>query len=1193
MLQTILNKDVSMLKPIPVKSHYAQFDTFEVLDIGVQTNERTAETIDFEATGADDAGKTPASTGQRKPGQLKMLDELFGPFKIGSYTVTRRALDAMGATIDGQPLTGHNTQFRRPSRSFVNALQLSYAAIEQRMKVSTFGDDYLLPSFLFELASLRPSTALPVISEDIGTSVEDGGYAKKMARLLKSAQTLDLHLVYSSKRSNPDWLIIKNHSMIGASVGIQAFGIFMGIRGIYDAVKNNDQDEIIFNGIGIGTEVASIITDVAVTKVGQRMIEAGSGALSDFTKTRAGIRLGRSGGLIGGALTLPFDIYSAVREFNAASNKTGKEAMDHYVSGGLNIASAAMTVILGSAAMAGFSFAGPVGLAAGALMAIGSQVYGAVRMVDEIDDYIELTVEERWRTGWFSFLPLKDIDQDIKNRYELAKAKIETAKRMQASASQILNETQKDTIEAVVHGRYEDRLTKRRKRVKHWWGVETMPIDYVPEVVGLDDTIDARDGVTAQTPGAVLGTPGKTKGILWLIGSGKDTITGVAEKPNAFYYTEGIKDLTGGDKDDRFTAQDAADDLARYIESSEFSRLDGGAGSDTLILDGNQSHPITGRGYAIDLAAGTLRIYTPNPDASVVDGETYSLKTLLESVENVQTLQNGRSIVTGTAAPNVISSRGADTINAGAGNDSIYMYKANATAFGESGVDFYHVELAEGSVLISEDGVDESKISLGWRMDQIEKWEVDRCRLSIEVSFDFHYGRRSKIVIDNVYKKTDGRRVLHNDKLIIITRDGYHLKPDLPKTIEHDHPVKIHTEKTKGGRPEPTTFVHATVCNVPTRQNTHYYVQRYNLHTQFITGSSADSNYGTRIFLDYDYAEMTSAHVAFATTPAILMNEAADKDKVNVSCDFLFYFGKSLLQIAGVGQYSETTLDAALKNLAASVSTHGYQLVFRDGKSHTLILEKEYAVPPAHYKHSVVANTLTSHDLRFPLRTHDKAVFELPVSLTEKLDHVSSCVRFLPLTEQTAIENFAGAGATYTMHLRENRVIRISTPGGLATAKVRLNNSSTWQIDATQIKDFKIVLSGNQLYIGTVTLHLPQYGPDDLIDQIFVIGPKGVIHTVDLTFDRIYIDSLDARYFEPPTMEDLPEEFSALAQRELYVRNIALSDGTRGRLKYNLANRKWILDSNKSRQITYSQLEIFNRCNHKSKRVPPLSLPDN
>ena len=1169
-----------MSKATTVKNTYAQNDTVEVLDIGMHTNERTADTIDFEATGTDVTENTSASTGQRKPGQLKVLDDLFGPFKIGSYTVTRRALDALGATIDGQPLTGHNTQFRQPSRSFVNALQLSYPAIEKRMKISTFGDDYLLPSFLFELANLRPATAPPVIREDVA-AVDDSGYAKKMARLLSSAQNLDLHLSYSAKRKNPSWLIIRNHSMIGASVGIQAFGIFMGIRGIHDAVKRNDKDEIIFNSIGIGTEVVSIITDVAVTKAGQLMIEAGNGALKDFIKTRVGIRLGRSGGLVGGIFTLPFDIYSAVREFNAASNKTGKEALDHYVSGGLNIASAAMTVILGSAAMAGFSFAGPVGLAAGALMAIGSQVYGAVRMVDEIDDYIELTVEERWRTGWFSFVPLMDIDQDIKNRYELAKAKIETTKRMQATAKQILDETQRDSIEAVVYGSYEDRLKKRRERVKHWWGVETMPIVYVPEVVGLDDNIDARDGVTAATPGAVLGTPGETKGILWLLGSGKDTITGVAQKPNAFYYAEGIKNLAGGDKDDRFIAQNAADDLARHVESSEFSRFKGGAGSDTLIMDGIQSHPITGRGYDINLQAGTLQTYKPNPDASVVDGETYSFKALLESIENVQTLQDGRSVVTGTPAPNVITSRGADTINAGDGNDSIYLYKENATAFGESGVDFYHVGLAEGSVLISEDGLDESRISLGWRMDQIEKWEVDRCRLFIEVSFDFHYGRRSKIIIDNIYKTTDGRRVLHNDKLTIITRDGYHLKPDLPESIEHDNPVMIYAEETKQGRPEKTTIVHSAVCNVPTRQNTHYYVQRYNLHTQFITDSSPNSTFGTRIFLDYDYAEMTSAHVAFATSPAILQNAAADKDKVNVSCDFLFYFGKSLLQIAGVGQYAETTLDVALKNLAAGVSTHGYMLVFRDGISHTLILEEEYALPPANYKHSVVTSTLTSHNLRFPLRTNPNAVFEIPETSAQELDY-GSCIRFLDITEQTAIENIAGAGATYMIHLVENRVVRISTPGGLATAKTRLDNSSTWEIDATQIKDFKIVLTGSQLYVGTVTLHLPQYGPEDLIDQIFVIGPKGVVHTVDLTFDRVYIDSLDARYFEPPSMEDLPEEFTELAQRELYVRHVAMSDGTRGRLKYNLANRKWILDSNKSREITYSQLEVSTLCNHQT-----------
>ena len=126
--------EVPMSEPKSVKNTYAQYDTIKALDDGMPAVERTAETIDFEATSVDESDKTSASTGKRKPGQLWVLDDLFGPLRIGPYTVTRRALDALGATIDGQPLTGHNTHFRTPSRSFINALQLSYPAIEKRMK---------------------------------------------------------------------------------------------------------------------------------------------------------------------------------------------------------------------------------------------------------------------------------------------------------------------------------------------------------------------------------------------------------------------------------------------------------------------------------------------------------------------------------------------------------------------------------------------------------------------------------------------------------------------------------------------------------------------------------------------------------------------------------------------------------------------------------------------------------------------------------------------------------------------------------------------------------------------------------------------------------------------------------------------------------------------------------------------------
>ena len=101
---------------------------------------------------------------------------------------------------------------------------------------------------------------------------------------------------------------------------------------------------------------------------------------------------------------MPFDINDAVTSFNAAAVTSGKEAQDHYVSGGLSVAGAAISLALGMAAVAGFgSVAGPLGLAAAGLLIATSLIYQAARVVDDIDDYIELTFHERLRSGWFAF----------------------------------------------------------------------------------------------------------------------------------------------------------------------------------------------------------------------------------------------------------------------------------------------------------------------------------------------------------------------------------------------------------------------------------------------------------------------------------------------------------------------------------------------------------------------------------------------------------------------------------------------------------------------------------------------------------------------------------------------------------------------------------------------------------------------
>ncbi|MCR8932179.1 hypothetical protein [Pseudomonas sp. S11A4] len=181
---------------------------------------------------------------------------------------------------------------------------------------------------------------------------------------------------------------------------------------------------------------------------------------------------------------MPFDIYTAVRSLNAASHATGKEAIDHYVSAGLSITSAAMTVILGTAAMAGLPFVGPAGLLAGACLAIGSQVYGAVRVVEDIDEYIELTLGERWRSGFFTFC-MMDVEQGVKDRYNQAKTLIQHSQQLKHKARRLLDADLKDTTEAVVNGAFAVDLVATRVRRRNWWTkVDSWEMENVPVVRG-------------------------------------------------------------------------------------------------------------------------------------------------------------------------------------------------------------------------------------------------------------------------------------------------------------------------------------------------------------------------------------------------------------------------------------------------------------------------------------------------------------------------------------------------------------------------------------------------------------------------------------------------------------------------------------------------------------------------------------
>lgn len=1147
-----------------------------ITDIGLHANARTTETLDFKAA---DRSQLSSELKQRQA-QLEVVDKLHGPFHIGSVAVTRSALNALGATTDGQPLNGDNTFFRIPNRFFLNSLQFNASDIETRLELTGDANDYRLPTLLFELASQRSRSAQSLLRENPGTQAEPSRYRNTLERLLNVARNLDAQVLVQRSSS---WINqAKSQALIPTGLGLQAFGIYSGLRGLQDAIRDKDAYQTLFNGASVAAEVTSIGVEALVTRQATHMIKAGQRSLGDFAKTTFAIRLARGSGLIASVLTLPFDIIAAVDSFKAAAGSTGREATDHYVNAALNVTSAAMAVTLGVAALAGFTSAGPAGLAAGLILVVGSQIWGAIRQVDEIDDYIQLTVHERLRTGWFAFWTISP-DDGIQDRYTLAKATTEHTKRLQANALNLLRGPLKDSTEAIVNGTFTVELERVTYNTRSWWTGERYQATAVrPRIKDSDDWIDARSGVTPETPGAVIGTAADHKDIHWAIGGGNDTVLGVENKPNVFHYGAGVKALTGGVKDDVFIFE-GAPEIVAGTPAPRPNRLMGGAGNDTLVLAGGASDSQEPRlGYRVDLAAGRVSVITQAPHGAA--NGTYR-PTVLESIEHVELREGGTSVIKGAAGPNIIKSRGNDSIEAGAGDDRIFILSGNnRNADGGPGDDVYAVAHKPGHVSISEDGVGNSVIALDWRADLIESWAIEAGNLVLVSRFDSNDWDVRKVTVNNVYRDTAYPRSLQNNKLTFITKDGFHWVPDLPDSIEHGNWLAIEAVMVQQGTPRnPAILNDRSEQSIAHDKDTSYYVSR--LIELTTLNIKQKSDYTTTLHLDYVHSELTRIEAHY--NAHVIREDESDTVKYG-ECGLTLYFGNRRVIVDNLVSSDEryTARKNATGRRAFSVlgSNHTVILIMNDGTScrlavptpdYGLLLDKKFIdKDPVQWK----------TQLLLPLTpTKKKYAYLQPLdNKPHDMGNRATCALLTSSAVQTGVEVLIGQGSTYLVHLGPDMTLRLSTPGALASAKPRIPQASRWEFDATLLGQVEIKLASNLLRIGRTVIHLPAYEVDDLVDQIRVITAQGVVHAVDSLFERVYVEGLDARYFAPVLDPDvaLPLELAKLSSEQLKVFNIAVRDGSPGTLSYHLKTRKWTLDTDKSRVITTRDLKKTSLCDH-------------
>ncbi len=157
--------------------------------------------------------------------------------------------------------------------------------------------------------------------------------------------------------------------------------------------------EMTFNGV---SEIIEIAIAKGLLRYRHNPLEYAS-----KISTRVGIALN--------ILSVGFDIYHAYDNFSRISGETDeKRKIDYIVDGSFAIVSGLVTVGISIAMLAGSAIAGPIGIAAGVLIALATSIYNAVRLIEEAKKQVKFTPIEEFNNGFHAFL-MGDIMADKKN----------------------------------------------------------------------------------------------------------------------------------------------------------------------------------------------------------------------------------------------------------------------------------------------------------------------------------------------------------------------------------------------------------------------------------------------------------------------------------------------------------------------------------------------------------------------------------------------------------------------------------------------------------------------------------------------------------------------------------------------------------------------------------------------------------
>lgn len=701
---------------------------------------------------------------------LTRQDDQSGTLRFGDVRVSRAELYDMGVLLDGKSIGPEGIRVQPSRGELANRLQFDSQIFADLLRTHHHSSQSSLRqhAVLFAISQHRTSTRPLMVNRSGNIGKLFSLINLKLAKLNGLAQRGRARL-----QQNLVTLILPGKKAVRhTGVGLQIFGIYNSVRGIHQGIAEGKPDELAVSLGAFSAEGISFAAERWLPAFGKYLQKGQVQVFNAFAQTPVGIKLGgsprisnnigRSAGALGVLISLPFDIYSASTSFTAASKSRGHAAQDHYVHGGLAVAGASSSLALAGAAYAGVAAAGPIGIALGALLALGSGLYSGVRYVEDLANQIELTRWDRFVTG-ISAVFGGSGPQYIQDRLAVHQARQRYRRKKTAELQQFMAKT--PCFQFALFG--QAAITPQPPDVEDAF-IGTVIIQNPPTVEDnvANDVIDGRNGV--QGLAQVVSNPvAQGTDIFWSTGDGNDRLMGVLDRNNTFDIRRGIKTLTGGDRQDTFQIN---------VEPTHAGLFDGRKGRNTLHLN-----------YVPRGTDSEIEIKLPTRSSHGYLTTANNVTSKLSAFSNVITSAHLRSFITAPEGDSVLVLNGmGDRACGGAGSD-VYVVNGRGVIDIDVGEGLtsqhltrFYIARTVDQVMIAglATGLAKTELNLDFDSSEIR---VHRYGSVLEILPGEEQRARKVILSGMFHQDTNGTRyaLRSSQALTLISRDGYVLVPEL------------------------------------------------------------------------------------------------------------------------------------------------------------------------------------------------------------------------------------------------------------------------------------------------------------------------------------------------------------------------------------------------------------------------------